>query len=55
MTEPLAKILMIFDQVHDVHKAKDVIEIDISIEAQFKSSLDNLFILNDVRDDALKI
>lgn len=55
MVEALAKILMMFDQVHDIHKAKDVINIDKSLEAQFKARLDNLFSTFDVRDGQRKI
>jgi len=46
---------MMFDQVHDIHKAKDVINIDKSLEAQFKARLDNLFQAFDVRDGDRKI
>ncbi len=55
MLEPMANILMMFDQVHDIHKAKDIVGIDFSLEQQFKSALDDLFIRYDVRDDKRKI
>lgn len=54
MLEPMANILMMFDQVHDIHKAKDVVNIDLSLEAQFKSTFDNLFTAYDVRDNTRK-
>ncbi|GIL16918.1 MAG: hypothetical protein BroJett040_06690 [Oligoflexia bacterium] len=55
MIEPMANILMMFDQVHDKHKAKDVINIDYSLEQQFKAAFDNLFKKYDVRDTHRKI
>lgn len=55
MLEPMANILMMFDQVHDIHKAKDVVGIDKSLEAQFKASFENLFRLYDIRDNHRKI
>jgi len=55
MLESMANILMMFDQVHDLHKAKDVINIDYSLENQFKSALDQLFKKNDIRDDQRKV
>lgn len=55
MLEPMANILMKFDQLHDIHKAKDIINIDFSIEHQFKSALDSLFTKFDVRDGQRKI
>lgn len=55
MLEPMANILMMFDQIHDIHKAKDVVRIDVSLEAQFKSQLDNLFQQWDVRDAQRKV
>lgn len=50
MTESIANVLMMFEQVHDVNKARDVIDIDKSLEAQFRSSFDQLFRTYDVRD-----
>ncbi len=50
MLEPMANILMMFDQVHDSHKATDVFLIDKSLEAQFKATLDSLFRTFDVRE-----
>lgn len=55
MLEPMANILLKFDQLHDIHKAKDIINIDYSLEQQFKASLDNLFTRFDVRDNQRKI
>lgn len=55
MLEPMANILMMFDQVHDIHKAKDVVNIDKSMEAQFKAALDKLYQDYDVRDDRRKL
>lgn len=55
MLEPMANILMMFDQLHDIHKAQDVIRIDQSIEAQFKASLDQLYTAYDIRDDKRKL
>jgi len=54
MLEPMAKILMMFDQIHDIHKAKDVVRINVSLEAQFKAQLDNLFQQWDVRNNQRK-
>lgn len=54
MLEPMANILMMFDQVHDIHKAKDVVKIDLSLEAQFKASFDSLYQEYDIRDNARK-
>lgn len=55
MLEPMANILMAFDQMHDIHKMKDVVNVSFSLENQFKASLDNLFLQNDVRDNDRKI
>lgn len=55
MIEPMANILLMFDQLHDVHKAKDIINIDFSIENQFKASLDSYFRKFDIRDGQRKI
>ena len=55
MLEPMANILLIFDQVHDIHKAKDLINIDKSMEAQFKAAMDRLYVDLDVRDDRRKL
>ncbi len=55
MLEPMANILLKFDQLHDIHKAKDIINIDFSLENQFKSALDNLFTKFDVREAQRKI
>lgn len=55
MLEPMANILLKFDQVHDIHKAKDIINIDFSLEQQFKGSFDNLFARYDIRDNKRKI
>lgn len=55
MLEPMANILLKFDQLHDIHKAKDIINIDFSLENQFKASLDSLFTRYDVRDTQRKI
>lgn len=54
MLEPMANILMMFDQVHDIHKNKDVINIDKSLEAQFLASMDERFRRFDVREDRRK-
>ncbi len=55
MLEPMANILMQFDQLHDIHKAKDVVKIDFSLEHQFKAALDALFVQHDVRDSTRKV
>ena len=55
MLEPLANIILMFDQMHDLHKARDVANINISLESQFKAALDQAFLRNDVRDAARKI
>jgi len=55
MIEPMANILLMFDQLHDVHKAKDIINIDFSIENQFKAALDSYFRKFDIRDGQRKI
>ena len=55
MIEPMANILMKFDQMHDSHKAKDVVNIDYSLEAQFKAALDLAFTKYDIRDNKRKI
>jgi len=55
MMEPLVNALMLFDQVHDLHKAKDVINIDRSLESQFKARLDQLFVTYDIRDQQRRI
>ncbi|OFZ30659.1 MAG: hypothetical protein A2622_13395 [Bdellovibrionales bacterium RIFCSPHIGHO2_01_FULL_40_29] len=51
MVEPLANVLMMFDQAHDIRKASDVINIDWSLENQFKAALDRQYINNDIRDN----
>lgn len=48
--EPMAKILLAFNDMYDVQKSRDVIKVDISLEAQFKGQFDNLFREFDVRD-----
>lgn len=55
MLEPMANILMQFDQMHDIHKAKDVVKIDYSLEHRFKAALDDLFVKFDIPDAARKI
>ena len=55
MLEPLANILLQFDQMHDLHKARDVANINISLESQFKAALDQEFIRHDVRDAVRKL
>ena len=55
MLEPMANILLKFDQLHDIHKAKDVVNIDYSLEHQFKAKLDSYFSKFDVRDNQRKI
>jgi hypothetical protein len=55
MIEPMANILLKFDQVHDIHKAKDIINIDFSLENQFKAALDKLYQVNDIRDSQRKL
>ena len=55
MLEPLANIILQFDQMHDLHKARDIANINISLESQFKSSLDQEFIRHDIRDEARKL
>lgn len=50
MIEPLSNIIVVFDQMHDLHRAKDQSRIHVSLENQFKASLDRLFVRNDVRD-----
>ena len=55
MLEPMANILLKFDQVHDMHKAKDVINIDFSMESQFKSALDGYYNKYDIRDTQRKV
>lgn len=55
MLEPLANIILQFDQMHDLHKARDVVNINLTLESQFKAALDQEFIRNDVRDAARKL
>lgn len=55
LLEPLANIILQFDQMHDLHKARDVANINISLESQFKAALDQEFIRHDVRDAARKL
>jgi hypothetical protein len=55
MLEPMANILMMFDQVHDIHKAKDVVNIDKTLESMFKSSFDELFRVYDIREGSQKV
>lgn len=55
MLEPMANILMKFDQLHDIHKAKDIVNIDYSLEAQFKAVLDATFAKFDIRDHKRKL
>lgn len=53
--QPLAKILLAFDAVHDAHKAIDQVGIDFSLEQQFKSSLDQLYRKNDIGREARQL
>jgi hypothetical protein len=55
MIEPMANILMKFDQMHDIHKAKDIVNIDYSLEAQFKAALDSAFAKYDIRDNQRRL
>lgn len=55
MIEPMANILMKFDQMHDIHKAKDIVNIDYSLENQFKATFDQQFQKFDIRDEQRKI
>jgi hypothetical protein len=54
MLEPMANTLLFFDQVHDMHKAKDVIQIDLALETRFKAAFDELYRIHDVRDTQRK-
>ena len=49
--EPMAKILLAFNDMYDVNKARDVVKVDLSLEAQFKAQFDNLFREKDIEDD----
>jgi hypothetical protein len=55
LLEPMAQILVMFDLMHDLHKARDQARIDFSVESQLKASLDALFTANDVRDAERRI
>jgi hypothetical protein len=55
MLEPLADILLTFDQMQDLHKARDVQRVNVSLENQFKAALDQKFRQNDVREPARRI
>lgn len=50
LIEPLANILLMFDQIHDVHKRIDVINIDRSLAVQFQAEIDKLYHSLDIRD-----
>lgn len=55
MIGAMANIMLSFDQVHDVHKAKDVINVDYSLEQQFKASFDALFTHYGITDRLRKV
>lgn len=55
MLEPLADILLAFDQLQDLHKARDVQRVGMSLENHFRAALDQRFIRNDVREPARRI
>lgn len=55
MLEPLANIIVQFDQMHDLHKARDAANLPISLESEFKAALDQEFIRHDIRDAARKL
>lgn len=49
--EPMAKILLAFNDMYDLHKSRDAVKVDLSLEAQFKAQFDNLFREWDIRDN----
>lgn len=49
--EPMAKILLAFNDMYDLHKSRDVVKVDLSLESQFKAQFDNLFREFDIRDN----
>lgn len=55
MIGPMANILMMFDQIHDTHKAIDSVGINIAIENQFKASLDTLYTQYNISDSDRKL
>jgi hypothetical protein len=55
LLEPMAQILVMFDLMHDLHKARDQERVGFSIESQLKASLDALFTANDIRSAERRI
>lgn len=53
--EPMAKILLDFNDVYDVSKARDSVRVDLSLESQFKGHFDNLFREWDVRETQRRV
>lgn len=52
--EALAYLMLMFDRAHDMNKYRDVYGVDLSLEAQFKATLDDLFRKYDVREKRRK-
>lgn len=55
LLEPMAQILVMFDLMHDLHKARDQALVNFSVESQLKASLDALFASNDIRNTERRI
>lgn len=53
--EPMAKILLQFNDIYDSNKSRDSVNIGMSLEAQFKGQFDNLFREWDIRDNKRKV
>ena len=49
MSEPLANILLTFDMMRDLHRARDENAINSSLENQFKAALDRLYVMHQLR------
>jgi hypothetical protein len=49
MSEPLANILLSFDMMRDLHRARDEKSIGMSLENQFTAALDRLYVLHQLR------
>jgi hypothetical protein len=55
MLESTANIILMFDEMHDLHKARDLQKINFSIENRFKAALDAQFQAHDVRTSQRKV
>ncbi|MBU3672003.1 MAG: hypothetical protein FGM43_05580 [Sinobacteraceae bacterium] len=55
MSEPLANILLTFDMMRDLHRARDEKAIDVLLENQFKAALDRMYVVHQLRPNERRL